>query len=147
MTEQALEVPWAAPVDSFRADPLPAERLGDDEIARRADLRRSGETKINRTERHQLTTPPGFEEFVIHRGASLQRLASVLLPYPCDTEAVVEEVLARALLKWPRIQRSDDPAGYVNLMLIDASTSPWRCAIRKNPGHRGRRKSRPATVP
>ena len=69
-----------------------------------------------------------FEEFVQVRGPVLQRLARGLLRNPADAEDVVQDVLAKALLKWRRIQSADDPVAYVNRMLVNEATSFWRRA-------------------
>ncbi|WP_432542569.1 SigE family RNA polymerase sigma factor [Kineococcus sp. SYSU DK002] len=73
----------------------------------------------------------GYEEFVAARGPALQRLARGLLRNPADAEDVVQDVLAKALLKWGRISAADDPVAYVNRMLVNESTSFWRRAVRR----------------
>ncbi|WP_432564929.1 SigE family RNA polymerase sigma factor [Kineococcus sp. SYSU DK003] len=72
-----------------------------------------------------------FEEFVTARGAALVRLARGLLRDPDTAEDVVQDVLAKALLKWGRISSADDPVAYVNRMVVNASTSFWRRAARR----------------
>ena len=72
-----------------------------------------------------------FEEFVAVRGPVLQRLARGLLRNPADAEDVVQDVLAKVLLKWPRINGADDPVAYVNRMLVNESTSFWRRGARR----------------
>jgi RNA polymerase sigma-70 factor (sigma-E family) len=72
-----------------------------------------------------------FEEFVALRGAALVRLARGLLRDPQTAEDVVQDVLAKALLKWGRISSVDDPVAYVNRMVVNASTSFWRRAARR----------------
>ncbi|WP_432543743.1 SigE family RNA polymerase sigma factor [Kineococcus sp. SYSU DK002] len=76
-----------------------------------------------------------FEDFVAARGAALQRLARGLLP-PAEAADVVEDVLARASLRWRRLGRADDPTPLVQRMLVEASTSPLRRARRSGPGGR-----------
>lgn len=66
-----------------------------------------------------------FEEFVAARGAALQRLARGLLP-PAEAADVVQDVLARASLRWRRLGRSGDPTVPVQRMLVEAATSRWR---------------------
>ena len=76
-----------------------------------------------------------FDEFVAVRGPVLQRLARGLLRNPADAEDVVQDVLAKALLKWRRIQDADDPIAYVNRMLVNEATSFWRRAARREDPH------------
>jgi RNA polymerase sigma-70 factor (sigma-E family) len=72
-----------------------------------------------------------FEEFVAVRGPALVRLARGLLRDPDTAEDVVQDVLAKALLKWGRVSAADDPVAYVNRMVVNASTSFWRRAARR----------------
>lgn len=77
------------------------------------------------------TQAPTFEEFVAVRGPALVRLARGLLRDPDTAEDVVQDVLARALLKWGRVSAADDPSAYVNRMVVNACTSFWRRAARR----------------
>lgn len=77
------------------------------------------------------TGTPTFEEFVALRGSALVRLARGLLRDPDTAEDVVQDVLAKALLKWGRVSAADDPSAYVNRMVVNASTSFWRRAARR----------------
>ena len=43
----------------------------------------------------------------------------------------MQDVLAKALLKWNRISAADDPIAYVNRMLVNESTSFWRRTVRR----------------
>ncbi|PRY16939.1 SigE family RNA polymerase sigma factor [Kineococcus rhizosphaerae] len=72
-----------------------------------------------------------FEEFAAVRGAALVRLARGLLKDPHAAEDVVQDVLAKALLTWGRISAADDPTAYVNRMVVNACTSFWRRAARR----------------
>jgi RNA polymerase sigma-70 factor (sigma-E family) len=72
-----------------------------------------------------------FEEFVAARGAALVRIARGLLRDPHHAEDVVQDVLAKALVKWSSIQRADDPDAYVRRMVVNACTSFWRRAVRR----------------
>ena len=76
---------------------------------------------------HALT----FEEFAVTRGPALVRLARGLLKDPHHAEDLVQDVLAKTLLKWGRISRVDDPDAYVRRMVVNASTSFWRRAVRR----------------
>lgn len=72
-----------------------------------------------------------FEQFVAARGPALVRLARGLLRDPHHAEDVVQDVLAKALVKWSRIQRADDPDAYVRRMVVNATTSFFRRAVRR----------------
>lgn len=72
-----------------------------------------------------------FDEFVLARGASLVRTAAALLKNPHDAEDVVQDVLAKAHLHWGTVQRAGNPDAYVRRMLVNACTSFWRRAARR----------------
>lgn len=77
------------------------------------------------------TVESDFEEFVAARGAALVRIARGLLRDPHHAEDVVQDVLAKALVKWSSVQRADDPDAYVRRMVVNACTSFWRRAVRR----------------
>jgi RNA polymerase sigma-70 factor (sigma-E family) len=72
-----------------------------------------------------------FEEFVALRGPALVRLARGLLRDPHLAEDVVQDVLARALLQWPRVSAARDVDAYVRRMVVNACTSWFRRAARR----------------
>ncbi|GAA3640756.1 SigE family RNA polymerase sigma factor [Kineosporia mesophila] len=69
---------------------------------------------------------PGFEDFVRERSPRLMSVARGLSRSSADAEDLVQDVLAKALLKWDTVSRADDPGAYVNRMLVNAATSFWR---------------------
>nr|WP_269810460.1 SigE family RNA polymerase sigma factor [Kineosporia rhizophila] len=69
---------------------------------------------------------PGFEEFVRARSPRMLSVARGLTRSNADAEDLVQDVLAKVLLKWDLVSRADDPAAYVNRMLVNAATSFWR---------------------
>ena len=71
------------------------------------------------------------EEFIASRGPALVRLARGLLKDPHNAEDVVQDVLAKVWASWSRIERADDPDAYVRRMVVNASTSFWRRAVRR----------------
>jgi RNA polymerase sigma-70 factor (sigma-E family) len=75
-----------------------------------------------------------FEEFVAARSPALLRYATLLSHDPEQARDLVQEVLTRALVKWTRIERVDEPYAYVRRMLTNEHLS-WR------------RRRRVATVP
>ena len=72
-----------------------------------------------------------FEEFVALRGPALVRLARGLLKDPHLAEDVVQDVLARALLQWARVSAARDVDAYVRRMVVNACTSWFRRAARR----------------
>jgi RNA polymerase sigma-70 factor (sigma-E family) len=69
---------------------------------------------------------PDFDGWVAVRGPALMRLAYTLTGNTADAEDVVQEALARALPRWDRISRVEDPDAYVRRMVVNAHTSWWR---------------------
>jgi RNA polymerase sigma-70 factor (sigma-E family) len=76
-------------------------------------------------------TPLDYEEFVALRGPALVRLARGLLRDPYLAEDVVQDVLARAMLQWPRVSAAHDVDAYVRRMVVNACTSWFRRAARR----------------
>jgi RNA polymerase sigma-70 factor (sigma-E family) len=75
--------------------------------------------------------PLDFEEFVTLRGPALVRLARGLLKDPHLAEDVVQDVLARALIQWSRVSAARDVDAYVRRMVVNACTSWFRRAARR----------------
>ena len=71
------------------------------------------------------------EAFVVAQGPGLVRLARALLRDPHHAEDVVQEVLARVVVKWATIERADDPGAYVRRMVVNAGVSFGRRAWRR----------------
>ncbi len=67
-----------------------------------------------------------FEEYVQQRGPALVRLAGLLVGHRGLAEDLVQEVLAKAYVRWDRIVRADHPDRYLRRMLVNAHTSWWR---------------------
>jgi RNA polymerase sigma-70 factor (sigma-E family) len=63
---------------------------------------------------------------VTARGAALVRFARVLAGDEHRAEDLVQEVLARAYLRWGHITRSDEPDVYVRQAIVNATRSWWR---------------------
>ena len=72
-----------------------------------------------------------FEEYVTVRGAALVRLARGLLRDPQHAEDLVQDVLVRAHQRWAGDPADPNPDGYVYRMIVNASTSFWRRAARR----------------
>ncbi len=77
------------------------------------------------------STVTTFDAFVAAHGARLTGLARRTLRDPHAAEDVLQDVLARVYLRWDRIARLDQPTAYVNRMLLNACTSWWRRAARR----------------
>lgn len=69
--------------------------------------------------------PPDFDAWVAARGPALLRLAYTLTGDRGDAEDVVQDALSRALPRWERISRADDPDAYVRRMVVNAHVSEW----------------------
>jgi RNA polymerase sigma-70 factor (sigma-E family) len=69
---------------------------------------------------------PDFDSWVAARGPGLLRLAYVLTGNATDAEDVVQDALSRALPRWSRIARVEDPDAYVRRMVVNAHVSGWR---------------------
>ncbi|MDN4162691.1 SigE family RNA polymerase sigma factor [Nocardioides abyssi] len=69
---------------------------------------------------------PDFDAWVAARGPALLRLAYTLTGERADAEDVVQDALSRALPRWERISRVDDPDAYVRRMVVNAHVSWWR---------------------
>ncbi|MFF0471843.1 sigma factor [Micromonospora zamorensis] len=72
-----------------------------------------------------------FEEYVLARGPALMRLACLLTGDDHQAEDLVQDVLARAFVRWPKIVRADRPDAYVRRMLVNANASWWRRSSRE----------------
>jgi RNA polymerase sigma-70 factor (sigma-E family) len=68
---------------------------------------------------------------VATRGAGLVRLARGLLRDPHQAEDVVQDVLAKTLVQWGRISTTADVDAYVRRMVVNACTSWFRRAVRR----------------
>jgi RNA polymerase sigma-70 factor (sigma-E family) len=68
----------------------------------------------------------GFEEYVTARGAALVRFARLLTGDQGRAEDLVQEVLARAYVRWSHISRVDHPDVYLRRMVVNANISWWR---------------------
>lgn len=67
-----------------------------------------------------------FDGWVAARGPSLLRLAYLLTSDAREAEDLVEDALSRALARWARISRSQDPDAAVRRLLLAIHTSRWR---------------------
>jgi len=73
----------------------------------------------------------GFDGFVEAHGERLLGLARRSLRDPWAAEEVLQDVLARVYFRWDRIRVLGDPIAYVDGMVVDACTSWWRRAARR----------------
>jgi RNA polymerase sigma-70 factor (sigma-E family) len=67
-----------------------------------------------------------FEAYVAARAAALVRFAVVLTGDDHRAEDLVQDVLAKAYLRWDRVLRADPPDVYVRRMIVNAAHSWWR---------------------
>jgi len=83
----------------------------------------------------QIEVGEDFADFALRRGPALVRLARGLLRDPYQAEDVVQDVLARAYVQWGRVSAADDPDAYVRRMVVNACTSWFRRAARREYAH------------
>jgi len=69
-----------------------------------------------------------FAGFVAAHGRRLVHLAELLTGDPHVAEDLTQDVLARAYLRWDKVQR-EDPYAYLRRALINARTDRWRRRI------------------
>jgi RNA polymerase sigma-70 factor (sigma-E family) len=81
---------------------------------------------------------PAFAEWVEAHGDALTRFAMLVLGRRGLADDAVQEALSRAMTRWDRIVRTDDPLAYVRRMIVNAHVSEWR---------RSRRREVPAAYP
>ena len=77
-----------------------------------------------------MSTRDEFSEYVAARRPLLYRTAYVLCGDAHRAEDLVQTVLTKLYVHWPRVSRADSVDGYVRTMLvnadIDAKRRPWR---------------------
>ena len=76
---------------------------------------------------------PSFDDWVAARGPSLLRFAYVVTGSQHTAEDAVQDALARACERWPRVARTLDPDTYVRRMVVNAHISRWRRTRRESP--------------
>ena len=69
-----------------------------------------------------------FDEFVLGSSTRLLRAAYLLTGDRHSAEDLVQDVLSRMYVAWPRI---DDPQAYARRALVHAATNRWRRAARR----------------
>lgn len=76
-----------------------------------------------------------FDDFVVGAAPGLQRMAIALTGDCGAAEDLVQDILVRMYVAWPRIE---DPLAFARRSLINASTNRWRM--------RGRRREQPVST-
>src|SRR5215470_17186216 len=74
-------------------------------------------------------SPPAHEDFTELYRAHGGRLVVQLFAYTQDlalAEDLVQEAFCRALARWSRLSRYDDPIGWVRRVAWNLATSDWR---------------------
>jgi RNA polymerase sigma-70 factor (sigma-E family) len=74
-----------------------------------------------------------FSEYVIARRSLMYRTAWVLSGDPHHAEDLVQQVLTKLYVAWPRVSRMDSIDGYVRTMLVNANLDRLR-RRRESPG-------------
>jgi RNA polymerase sigma-70 factor (sigma-E family) len=70
-------------------------------------------------------------EYVRSRHAELLRFAHVLCGDPHLAADLVQDALERVGVAWQRIQRQDDPEGYLRRIIVHRYVSRWRALRRE----------------
>lgn len=78
----------------------------------------------------------GFTEYVVARRPRMYRTAWVLCGDHHLAEDLVQQVLTKLYVAWPRVSRMDSPDGYVRTMLVNANLDRVR-RRRELPGLEG----------
>ncbi len=68
----------------------------------------------------------GFSDYVVARRPLLYRTAWVLCGDPHQAEDLVQQVLTKLYVAWPRVSRMDSVDGYVRTMLVHANVDRVR---------------------
>ena len=72
-----------------------------------------------------------YDEWVEARAAGLLRFAYLVTGSQHAAEEAVQSALVRALERWSRVQRTDDPDRYVRRMIVNEHVSGWRRSRRR----------------
>ncbi len=67
-----------------------------------------------------------FVAWATERLAPLVRFGFALTHDEGAAEDLVQTALVRTLLAWPRVQKRDDPEGYVRRVMVNEQVSAWR---------------------
>lgn len=78
------------------------------------------------SERPVPAAAPPFDDWVAARSGALLRFAYLLTGSQSEAEDAVQSALERALVRWSRIGRTDDPESYVRRMIVNQHISLWR---------------------
>jgi len=79
----------------------------------------------------RLNAPDDFETWVSSRVPALLRYAYLVTGNNNDVQDVVQDALAAAWAKWPRVRESRDIDAYVRRMIANAHISRWRRSRRR----------------
>jgi RNA polymerase sigma-70 factor (sigma-E family) len=74
-----------------------------------------------------------FAEFVRTRGPALHRYGYLLTGNAHDADDLVQDALIRLRGAWSRVDRTDDPSGYVRTTMTRLHVSAWRRKRREWP--------------
>ena len=87
--------------------------------------RKKSDAPVHNRETDDVLEAVTFEQFAVARLPSLLRYAVVLTGDRDLAQDVVQEVLARAQVRWRRISEADSPEAYVRRMVLNEYLS-WR---------------------
>jgi RNA polymerase sigma-70 factor (sigma-E family) len=70
--------------------------------------------------------PVDFADWVVARGASLQRFAYLVTGSAADAPDLVQDALMRAYPRWASLARAGTAEAYVRRSIVNGSISRWR---------------------
>jgi RNA polymerase sigma-70 factor (sigma-E family) len=73
-----------------------------------------------------MTDEQAFADFVRERSPALYRYGYVLTGNAHDADDLVQDALIRLRAAWSRVNRQDDPTGYVRTTMARLHISAWR---------------------
>ena len=104
--------------------------------AQNVDVRALEQTNLtDQEESHQ--SPEGFEAFFHREYPGLARALYLVTGSGPEAEDLVQEAMARALERWPRVRVMESPAGYVYRIAVNLHRRRLRRAFRETPAPEG----------
>lgn len=74
----------------------------------------------------ELTVLVSFEDFYRYQYPGLVAVATALVGSTETAEDMTQDTMVKALVRWGRVQRLEQPAGWAHRVLLNACVSWWR---------------------
>jgi RNA polymerase sigma factor (sigma-70 family) len=84
------------------------------------------DAEVRRVPDEEALVPVDFVEWVVARGASLQRFAYLVTGSAADAPDLVQDALMRAYPRWASLAREGTAEAYVRRSIVNGSISRWR---------------------